>query len=130
MVVVDDNYNGWRCLVLNVAHLDDLVMDAALSTAAFHFTSKFGSSFYNSHAIYASAIRRLREREDLARQDMLSKQAVLLALVVLLATVMVNGFSDFSAIFDLLETAVEAVGGEEKLMHGELGHFVVRQIRK
>lgn len=130
MVVIDDKCNGWRHLVLPMARLDSLVMDAVLSAAAFHFFANVENRTYNPDAIYARAIRRLQERQDLEKQDTTSKQAVLLALLVLLSTVMINGSSDFHTIFNLLECAVRAAGSEEDLMQGELGVFVVRQVRK
>lgn len=80
--------------------------------------------------MYAKTIRKLQERQNLEIQDTTGRQTVLLALLVLLATVMVNGGSDFPTIFNLLESALEAVGGEDAAMQGELGAFVVRQIRK
>lgn len=130
LVVIDDHQNGWRYLVLPIANLDTLVMDAVLSASAFHFSTNIDDRRYKPSAMYAKTIRKLKERQNLEAQDTTGKQTVLLALLVLLATVMVNGGSDFPTILKLLESALEAVGGEEAAMHGELGAFVVRQIRK
>lgn len=129
-MVIDSQLNGWRHLVLPIAHLDDLVMDAVLSASAFHFSANVNNQLFKPNAIYANVIRRLQQRQNLELQDTTSKQTVLLALLVLLATVMVNGCSDFPTIFRLLESALNAVGGEEALIQGELGLFLVRQIRK
>lgn len=130
MVVIDDHQNGWRHLVLPIASLDSLVMDAVLSASAFHFSANVDDRRYSPDAIYAKTIQKLQERQNLQAQDTTGKQMVLLALLVLLATVMVNGGPDFSTILNLLESALEAVGGEEAAMQGELGAFVIRQIRK
>lgn len=130
LVVIDDHQNGWRYLVLPIAGMDNLVMDAVLSASAFHFSANVSDRLYKPEIIYAKTIRKLQSRQNLDIQDATSRQAVLLALLVLLAVVMVNGCSDFPTIFNLLESAVQAIGGEEASMEGELGHFIVRQIRK
>lgn len=130
LVVIDDHQNGWRFLVLPIAGSDSLVMDAVLSASAFHFAANVNDKLYKPDIIWAKTIQRLQARQNLDAQDMTGKQTVLLALLVLLANVMVTGCSDFPAIFKLLESAVQAIGGEEATMQGELGKFLVRQIRK
>lgn len=130
LVVIDDHQNGWRFLVLPIAGLDNLVMDAVLSASAFHFAANVNDQLYKPDIIYAKTIKRLQERQNLDVQDVTGKQSVLLALLVLLAVVMVNGASEFPTVFNLLESAVQAIGGEEASMQGELGQFLVRQIRK
>lgn len=113
-----------------IAGLDNLVMDAVLSASAFHFAANVNDQLYKPDIIYAKTIKKLQERQNLDAQDVTGKQTVLLALLVLLAVVMVNGCSDFPTIFNLLESAVQAIGGEEASIQGELGQFLVRQIRK
>lgn len=130
LVVIDDHQNGWRFLVLPIAGMDNLVMDAVLSASAFHFAANVNDQLYKPDIIYAKTIQKLQARQDLDTQDTVGKQNVLLALLVLLAVVMVNGCSDFPTVFNLLESAVQAIGGEEASMQGELGRFLVRQIRK
>ncbi|KAJ9604731.1 hypothetical protein H2200_010845 [Cladophialophora chaetospira] len=130
MVVIDDTHNGWRHLIIPIAHSDELVREAVLSASAFHFSANIKAQVFDANTIYAKVIRSLRQRQNLDACDMTERQNVLLALLVLLVTVMVNGSSDFPTIFQLLESAVLAVGGEDALTRDELGVFLVRQIRK
>lgn len=130
LVVIDDNRNGWRHLILPIAHLDELVREAVLSASAFHFSANVKEKIFDPNTIYMKAIRRLHQRQNLNVYDTSGKQTILLALLVLLATVIVNGSSDFPVVFNLLESALTASGGEEALTGGELGGFLVKQIRK
>lgn len=130
MVVIDDDHNGWRSLVLPVAQFDELVMDAVLSASAFHYYANFGRTVYEPSSHYMRAIHKLQQRRDLQTHDNEEAQKVLLAILVLLVTVMVNGSSDFPLVFRLLEFALDVIGGEEALFQGELGGFLRRQIRK
>lgn len=130
LVVIDDKRNNWRHLVLQIARVDSMVRDAVLSAAASHHSSIFGDPVHRSNAIYARAIHRLQKRTFSGYQNPHTNQTTLLALLVLLTTVMVNGSSDFPLLFSMLETALRSAGGEETLFQGELGTFVVKQIRK
>lgn len=130
MVVIDDRSNGWRHLVLPVARIDELVRDAVLAAAAYHFSSNVNSHQFEPNLYYHKAIDRLRRRQDLSAYDVTGKQIICLALTVLLSVGLVSGSSDFRILFKLLEAALDAVGGEEKLLSGELGDFVIKQIRK
>lgn len=134
MVVIDDRYNGWRHLILPVARSDDMVMAAVLAASAFHVCARAaaaGPPVIDPERLYARAIGRLSERRDLAGRDAGARQLVILAIVVLLVSVMVNGLPDFPIVFQMLESAIDAVGGEEVLADGgEMGGFLGRQIRK
>ncbi|GJD02278.1 hypothetical protein ColKHC_11103 [Colletotrichum higginsianum] len=133
MVVIDDRYNGWRHLILPVARSDDMVMAAVLAASAFHVSARAaaGPPVIDPERLYARAIGRLSERRDLAGRDAGARQLVILAIVVLLVSVMVNGLPDFPIVFQMLESAIDAVGGEEVLADGgEMGGFLGRQIRK
>lgn len=131
MAIIDDSTNGWRHVILPVAHVDTLVMDAVLSASAFHITATHGPNICSASRFYTQAISRLQQRQDLTLSDRESRNSTFLALLVLLVTVMVNGYSDFPLIFKLLESALLAIGGEAQLgSQGELGVFLRRQIRK
>ena len=130
MVTVDDHRNGWRYLILPMAQQDELVENAVLSAAAFHFAANVDGQLLEPIAVYQSAIRKLRLRQDLTYIDMQGRQAILLSLLVLLVAAVISGSSDFRTIFALLEGALHALGGEEAMSRGELGRFVVLQIRK
>ncbi|EXJ55454.1 hypothetical protein A1O7_08381 [Cladophialophora yegresii CBS 114405] len=130
LVVIDDHQNGWRYLILPIAHHDELVREAVLSASVFHFCATVEEKVFDPNIIYNNAIRGLRQRQNLDAYDTSGKQTVLLALLVLLATVIVNGSSDFPTVFNLLEAALTASGGEAAVEAGELGVFLVRQIRK
>lgn len=130
MVGIDDNRNGWRYLVLPIAQEDDLVDESVLSAAAFHFAANVSGENLRPMVFYQRAIRKLRARQNMTLYDTVGQQRILLSLLVLLVAAIVSGSSDFRTIFGLLEGALFALGGEERVAHGELGTFVVRQIRK
>jgi hypothetical protein len=132
MVVVDDKFNGWRQLVLPIASADDLVMCSVLAVSAFHLNGRLlNQTVADPNRLYAKAIHGLQNRKDLAMCDKQTKQLVILAVVVLLVAVMVNGCSDFPILFHMLESALQASGGEEGLLdEGELAEFSRRQIHK
>lgn len=132
MVVVDDVYNGWRHWVLPVACSNEMVMDAVLAVSAFHLSGKTPRPcLANPATFYAQAIKQLQDRRDLVHWDLQTKQLVILAIVVLLVAVMVNGCSDFPILFQMLQSALDAVGGEIELNDGgAMANFLLRQIHK
>jgi hypothetical protein len=131
MVAIDGSHNGWRCLVLPIAHLDDTVMNAVLAASGFHL-------LLNSHApsslrpdlFYTRAILGLRQRQHLQDYDSTARCFVLLAISVLLVAVMVNAGPDFPTLFGLLESGLGAIEGQAGLGEGELPEFLTRQINK
>lgn len=132
MVVIDGQYNGWRHLILPIALTDDLVMSAVLAASAFHISGNGDChTLANPRALYAGALRKLQQRRELTGYDADTKQMVILAIVVLLVVVMINGSSDFPVMFRMLQSAIDAIGGENGLEHGgEVSEFSLRQIRK
>lgn len=130
LVVIDDDSNGWRRLVLPVAHTDDLVKSALISASVFCVSAlTTDQSIYPDFA-YQRVIHGLRQRQNLEAEDLIGKQCVILTLLLLLATVIVNGSSDFRKIFELLEASLKAVQDEQNLFVGELGLFIATQIPK
>ena len=130
MTVLDDTTNGWRRVLLPTAHTDDLVRLAVIAAAALHLQSSTNQDTASSTSAHEQALDRLRARQNLTTQSLPEQQGVLLALLVLLAASMIRGSTDFRLIFSLLDKAIAAVGGEENVCAGELGTFIVRQIRK
>jgi hypothetical protein len=133
MVVLDDSNNGWRHLVLPIARTDELVLDAVLAASAFHFagSSTPNQLVANPHEIYSRVIDRLQGRKDLPGYDLRTKQTIILSILVLLVVVMINGCSDFPIIFHMLQSALNAVGGEVGFSDGgEVADFSLRQLHK
>lgn len=130
MVTIDDHNNGWRYFVLPLAQADTMVRDAVLAASAFHFSANMSSTQFQAGSLYQIAIAALRKRQDLDLHDVQGQHAVLLSLLVLMTSSLVHGNSDFRTIWNLIESAVLAFGGELPLSQGELGLFLVRQIRK
>jgi hypothetical protein len=130
MVPVDDARNGWRHLILPLAHTDRLIRDAVLSASAFHFSTTVSAGHFAPDAMYHRAIRSLRQRQDLQSYNMAEKQTVMLSLLVFLTTVLVSGSSDHRIVLRLLDAAISAAGGDEALKSSELGLFIVRQNHK
>ncbi|KAI5459481.1 hypothetical protein BGZ63DRAFT_474121 [Mariannaea sp. PMI_226] len=153
MIAIDGIHNGWRHLVLPLAHADQLVMDAVLAVSAFHLSSQearhthYSSrsssrgvpsfSFFtaqqhysNSQQLYAHAIQGLQKRQKLATCDKQDQHLVLLTILILLVSVMVTGSKDFPILFNMLQSALQAIGGEVELDDGDLSQFIIRQIHK
>lgn len=119
-------------MILPLAWSNEMVMDAVLAVSAFHISGRVAvQPTVNPNRLYARAIGQLMNRKDLREWDGETRQVIILAIVVLLVSVMVNGLPDFPIVFQMLESAIEAVGGEEVLASGgEMGSFLLRQIRK
>lgn len=137
MVVIDDNHNGWRHLVLPLAWGDKLVMKAVLTVSSFHLSRKSGGRVQVQNqrlarpsTLYFEAIRELQNRKGLDQYDHQTKRLVILSIIVLLVAVMVTGCSDFPILFHLLQSALDIVGGEDGLGPDELSEFALRQIHK
>ncbi|KAF7557616.1 hypothetical protein G7Z17_g566 [Cylindrodendrum hubeiense] len=132
MVVVDDVNNGWRHLILPMARTSEVMMSAVLAASAYHLRGRDANqSVADPNRLYGQAIRELKRKSDLSGCDQRAKQVVILAIVVLLVAVMITGCSDFPIIFHMLESALDAVGGESGLLDGgEMSQFLLRQIRK
>ncbi|USP78610.1 hypothetical protein yc1106_05884 [Curvularia clavata] len=130
LVTIDDERNGWRSIVLPLAHKYDLIANSVQAAAAFHFSDNVSRHLGHPRDFYNRAIDGLRQNQELSAYDARKKHVILISLLVLLVVTMVNGSSDFRSIFRLLETAWEAGGGDEELGQGELGLFVIRQYLK
>jgi hypothetical protein len=129
-VAVDDHRNGWRHLVLPIAHNHDILLNSVLAATGFHLESCTDIQLIDPKRAYLKAIDGLRKSQDLTAFDLQEKQYVVLSLLVLLAATMVNASGDFRLILGLLEAAWQAAGGEAELAQGELGLFLVRQYMK
>ncbi|KAF4122722.1 hypothetical protein GMORB2_7029 [Geosmithia morbida] len=149
--------NGWRYIVLPMAHTDELVMTAVLTVAAFHreaMSRRDGIEYgimcnaddgesrdhqvpswtdpipTSPQALYNRALEGLRQRSNLLGIAHEDPEATIAAVLVLLVTTMVTGRDDYATILGMLYSATEALGGEEKLSQTELGKFLIRQVRK
>ena len=153
MIAIDGRHNGWRYIVLPMAHADELVMSAVLAVSAFHrdINQNKGHAKYcltgaadswyppreswvgtipSPQALYDMAIEGLRQRSNLVGSSPEAKQAILVAVLVLLVAAMVTGREDYSTILGMLCSATNVFGGERQLGACELGGFLVRQVRK
>lgn len=131
MVVMDDLYNGWRCLILPVACMDKMVINAVSTVSASHISNKvIDPRRVDPDTFYTQAILGLRGRTRLNSYDLCERQFVLITILVLLVSVMITGSSDFPTLFHMLQSALDAIGGESGLGDSELSLFLVRQIHK
>lgn len=148
MIAIDGRHNGWRHIILPIAHTDGLVMSAVLTVSAFHISLQEGTeqqlddSLFmprrgflsddrtSAEFLYDLTIRGLKQRRDFAKSDFDAKQSIIVTILVLLTTVMVNGRTDFPILFGMLDAAIKVIGGECQLGGSELGDFIVRQVRK
>ncbi|RAL12603.1 Zn(II)2Cys6 transcription factor [Aspergillus homomorphus CBS 101889] len=131
MVVIDDQYNGWRCTILPIAHADELVLNSVLAVSSLHLKGTVGSpSFADPHMLYTKVIKGLQSRSDLSACDMSTKKSVILTIIILLAAVMVTGGTDFPILFRMLQSALDAVGGDGGLEEDGVSAFLLREIRK
>ncbi|OJJ99590.1 hypothetical protein ASPACDRAFT_1856184 [Aspergillus aculeatus ATCC 16872] len=132
MVVIDDQHNGWRGTILPIAHTDELVLNSVLAVASLHLLGTVGSSpgCADPRRLYTQVIRGLQRRSDLGACDMATRKSVILTILILLLAVMVTGGSDFPILFRMLQSAIDAVGGDGGLDGGEVSAFLLREIRK
>ena len=80
--------------------------------------------------LYAKAIKELQKRRRIDSYDLGTQHNIILTILVLLVALMVNGSSDFPIVFQMLQSALEVIGGDSKLSQGELAQFLLRQIHK
>lgn len=148
MVAIDGSHNGWRSLILPFSQSDALVMQAVVSVCTSHvdlnhgredrlharrlanFASGQGPAPINPTLAFGRVVSSLRQQCDLDKRSIESTHSVLMTLLVLLVGVMVNGRSDFPIILRMLESAITAIGGDEKLGPGPVADFIRFQARK
>lgn len=129
LVVVDGENNGWRQLVLPLTYIDPLLEDAVICASVSYLSTKdFNDA--QRHAAYRKVIRGLRQRSTNMDRNTLERQCVILTLLVLLATLLVNGWPDFRLVLASLESFIQANQFEEELAVGDIGNFLVAQVEK
>ncbi|KAH7141563.1 hypothetical protein B0J13DRAFT_445683 [Dactylonectria estremocensis] len=133
MIAIDGPHNGWRYLMLPMAESDELVMDAVLAVSLFHSSQVLHNDLVidqieQDH--YGRAIQGLEKRSQLRDCDRSNQQSILITVLLLLTAVMVNGSSDFPILFGMLQSAIDAIGGEVELGSGDIAEFLVRQVHK
>lgn len=117
-----------------MAHASPLVLTPVLATAAFHLSRSTAAesrslSWCPSH-LYGKAIAELQKQQNLESADISTRLQILLSILTLLVSVMITGSDDFPVLFRLLESALNAMGGEDELGQDELATFIIRQIHK
>lgn len=141
MVAVDGLHNGWRHLILPFAQHDELVMNAVLTVSAFHFRLnvlgseqyQFGSSpqcIPDPNELYKNVICGLKQQHQLDTCNIEKKHSVLMTILVLIVGTMVTGRSDFPFLFRMLESALQAVGGDDVLGSSDAAAFILSQVNK
>ncbi|CAH0056918.1 unnamed protein product [Clonostachys solani] len=141
MVAVDGLHNGWRHLILPFAQHDELVMNAVLTVSAFHFRLnvlgsdqyRFGSSpqcIPDPNELYKHVICGLKQQHQLDTCNIDKKHSVLMTILVLIVGTMVTGRSDFPFLFRMLESALQAVGGDGVLGSSDAAAFILSQVNK
>jgi hypothetical protein len=132
LITIDDQSNGWRCIVLPMAHQDDLIRDAVTASSMFFYVYFLGgkSPSMNPEQSYQRVIRGLRRRQNLLFQTKLERRGVVVALLVLWTTIMVNGFSDFRIVHKLLDDAWSVHRSEAVIEDNELDRFLGMQVEK
>ncbi|KAH7060904.1 hypothetical protein B0J12DRAFT_737189 [Macrophomina phaseolina] len=154
MVTIDGLHNGWRHLVLPITHTDQLVVNAVLAASAFHLsindttkstnpsrtpatpavfsdTRLCKQRHPNCTTLYAYTIMGPHQRQELGDSiHGMDRHIVLLTILVLLVAVMIAGSDDFPILLRMLQSAFEAIGGEEGLGRGVFAEFMIRQIHR
>ncbi|KAF2156499.1 hypothetical protein K461DRAFT_97047 [Myriangium duriaei CBS 260.36] len=142
MAAIDGVRNGWRSLVLPFAHTNDLVMGAVVTVSLHHVwrnwhrpnvgdeMSDIKPQLRDPNEFYIRVIHKLQELPELTKCDLETRNSVLLTILVLFVGVMVTGRSDFRILSRMLESALEAVGGEDILGDGDAARFIKTQIHK
>ena len=106
--------------------------DAIISISTFFHEHALQQTQSNSFAdaCYQRVIRGLRQRQNLLVQNKLERRCVVVALLILWATIAVNGFSDFRVVHRLLEEAWSACNDGHPSNGDELDTFIAMQIAK
>ncbi|KAH6643505.1 hypothetical protein C7974DRAFT_381681 [Boeremia exigua] len=129
-VVIDDDYNQWRLSVLPLAYCDDLVKSAVCAASVCYLATRAGRRSTKPYSAYQCVLQGLREKQELLAHDTTAKQGILVALLLLLATAIVNGLPDFRRIFHLIEVFLSITQEDNILGTGSLGPFLCTQIEK
>lgn len=141
MVAFDGPHNGWRSIVLPMALEDELVMNAVLTVASFHFHLYYQQEDVlidmagnyerddSSAQLYGAVVRGLRQRQNLRGYDQRAQLSILLTTLLLLVVAMVTGSPDFPIMFKALQSALTVIEGS-CIGHGDLADFIFRQFQK
>lgn len=130
MVAIDDDLNGYRVLLLQIAKTDDLVMNVVLSASAYHLSSKSPNLLQLGHRLQTATIQGLIYRRDLGNNDNVTNHFNILTMLMLLVIEMITGGPDFPTVFAMLKSGLKAMGGESSLGVTSLGKFLIHQTRK
>lgn len=129
LVVVDGENNGWRQLVLPLTQVDHLVENAVTSAALSYLSASFLNGVQR-HCAHHKVISGLRLRSMNATHNTLERQCVIVTFLILLATLLVNGWPDFRIAFASLELCMQVNQFDDQLLVGDLGHFLAMQVEK
>ena len=141
MVAFDGSHNGWRSIVLPIALEDELVMNAVLTVASFHFHLYYQQDISRylslgnyktdeaSAKLYGAVVHGLRQRQNLQSYDQQVQLSILLTILLLLVVSMVTGSSDFPIMFQALQSALTVIEGS-CIGQGDLAEFISRQLQK
>ncbi|CAG9989260.1 unnamed protein product [Clonostachys byssicola] len=145
MTAIDGTHNEWRHLVLPLAQTDNLVMDAVITVAFYHLElntsthahrrtkcelSATRNDLRDPNEMYNRVILGLRSQPGLNSGDVNIKISVSITILILFVGVMVTGGSDFLLLSRMLESAIEAMGGEDKLPRVYASDFIKNQNHK
>ncbi|CAH0046808.1 unnamed protein product [Clonostachys solani] len=145
MTAIDGSHNEWRHLVLSLAQADNLVMDAVVTVAFYHlelnrFTqahrrtkcelSTTRNDLRDPNEMYNRVILGLRSQPELNSGDVNIKISVSITILILFVGAMVTGGSDFLLLSRMLESAIEAMGGEDNLPRVYASDFIRKQNHK
>ena len=129
-MIIDDEQNGWRRLVLPLAFHDTLVKDAVVVVSACSFSIHIDEQLFKPNILYQKAIHKLRETENISALDPSSLRCVVLALLLLLAADMVTTSPDFRIVFRCLDSLLSAAGDAAVFADDEMGRFLFEQVQK
>lgn len=122
---------------------DELVMNAVLTVASFHFhlyyqqedllrelpLGSYEQQGASSAQLYGVVVRGLRQRQNLQSYDQQVQLSILLTILLLLVVAMVTGSPDFPIMFKALQSALTVVEGS-CIGQGDLAEFISRQFQK
>lgn len=146
MTAIDGMHNGWRHLVLPMTSNNELVLNAVVTVSLYHIAfNQFARNDASSNTNEASAatslvrdpnemynrvISGLRNQPKLNTCDNKTKTSILVTILVLFVGAMVTGRTDFPLLARMMESAIEAVGGEDCLPENDVATFIKQQIHK
>lgn len=128
MITFDSRQNGYRSLLLPLAHSDTTLRDALVAASAHHLAFKCPAFAQKAEQSKARAIQGVVERSRKLGSNKALDLALMATLIVLMVDDMIVGSGDFAQLYRMLGSLLALAGGEDCVNGTDIGDFLLRQI--